>query len=82
MPPATIPKTLLASMPRAQKPSGKTRHDPLHVQIADDESYAKYGKLSRPGKRRKSQAADDDEQAGEVMISPIATIAMRAHGPT
>lgn len=67
-------------MPRAAKPSGKTRHDPLHVQIADDETYAKYGKLSHPGKRRKSQAADEEE-AGEVPISRIATIAMRAHDP-
>lgn len=78
----TTPKTSSVDMPRAPKASGKTRHDPLHVQIADDETYAKYGKLSHPGKRRKSQAADEDEVAGEVPISRIATIAMRAHDPS
>ena len=78
----SFPKTPRLAMPRAAKPSGKTRHDPLHVQIADDETYAKYGKLSRPGKRRKSQAADDDEEAGEVLFSRIATIDTRAHDPS
>ncbi|GJE84754.1 cell adhesion protein byn-1 [Phanerochaete sordida] len=58
-------------MPRAAKPSGKSRHDPLYVQLGEDEHVAKYGKIARPGKRRKSQAAlDDDEEAGEAILDP------------
>ena len=63
-------------MPRAPKATGKTRHDPLHVQLGEDEVYAKYGKVSRPGKRRKSHAPeeDDDEEDedydGEVDDEP------------
>ncbi|KAJ3526633.1 hypothetical protein NM688_g8236 [Phlebia brevispora] len=57
-------------MPKAQKASGKTRHDPLHVQLGEDEVYAKYGKVTRPGKRRKSQAKDEDEENGEVILDP------------
>lgn len=53
-------------MPKAAKASGKTRHDPLHVQLGEDEAYAKYGKVSRPGKRHKSRAIDEDEENGEV----------------
>ena len=55
-------------MPRAQKSMGKTRHDPLHVQIGADEVQEKYGRLSRPGKRRKSRPSgpDDEEENGEV----------------
>lgn len=56
-------------MPRAQKATGKTRHDPLHVQLGEDEVYAKYGKVSHPGKRRKSHAKDEEEEeSGEVCI--------------
>ena len=32
----------------------------------EDELHAKYGKVSRPGKRKKSHADDDDEGGGEV----------------
>ena len=54
-------------MPRAAKPSGKSRHDPLYVQLGEDEQIAKYGKVARPGKRRKAHAGqDDDEENGEV----------------
>ncbi len=52
-------------MPRVQKPSGKTRHDPLHIQLGEDEQNAKFGKITRPGKRRKSQGVDAEEN-GEV----------------
>lgn len=47
-------------MPRAPKPTGKTRHDPLYVQIDEDELYAKYGKISKPDKRRKSTRASEE----------------------
>ncbi|ETW84520.1 hypothetical protein HETIRDRAFT_146937 [Heterobasidion irregulare TC 32-1] len=59
-------------MPRAQKSTGKTRHDPLHVQIGADEVQEKYGRLSRPGKRRKSRPSgpDDEEENGEVILDP------------
>lgn len=54
------------AMPRATKPSGKARHDPLHVQLGEDEVQAKYGKVTRPGKRRKSSADNDEEDPSEV----------------
>ncbi|THG99564.1 hypothetical protein EW026_g2814 [Hermanssonia centrifuga] len=56
-------------MPRVQKPSGKTRHDPLHIQLGEDEQNAKFGKITRPGKRRKSQGVDAEEN-GEVILDP------------
>lgn len=46
-------------MPRALK-SGKPRHDPLHVQLDDDELLAKYGRVSQPGKRKKSRQSKND----------------------
>ncbi|KAI9449628.1 Bystin-domain-containing protein [Lactarius psammicola] len=59
-------------MPRIQKPStGKSRHDPLHVDIAADDIYAKYGNVSKPGKRKKSRLSkNDDEDGGEVILDP------------
>lgn len=50
-------------MPRTQKPTGKSRHDPLHVDIAADDSLAKHGNVSKPGRRKKSR--HDIEQNGE-----------------
>ena len=57
-------------MPRAQKSSGKSRHDPLIVQLDEDEVQAKYGRLSQPGKRTKSRTSStrDDEDASEVCL--------------
>ena len=56
-------------MPRAPKPSGKSRHDPLYVQLGEDEQHAKYGKLSHPSKRKKSNAREDeDDEGGEVCL--------------
>lgn len=55
-------------MPRATKPLGKTRHDPLHVQLGEDEVEAKYGKVSRPNKRKKAKT-DDEEENGEACSS-------------
>ncbi|KAF9821035.1 hypothetical protein IEO21_01012 [Rhodonia placenta] len=58
-------------MPRAAKPPTKSRHDPLHVQLGEDEVHAKYGRISQPGKRRKSKGkADDEEAGGDVILDP------------
>ena len=53
-------------MPRATKPSGKPRHDPFHVQLDDDQIEAKYGRISQPGKRKKSKKPSRDDDDGEV----------------
>jgi essential nuclear protein 1 len=54
-------------MPRTHKPSGKSRHDPLLVQLDEDEVEAKYGRISQPGKRKKSrQSSNIDEESSEV----------------
>lgn len=57
-------------MPRATKPTGKTRHDPLLVQLREDELEAKYGKVSQPGKRKKTGKITDGEDDGETVIDP------------
>jgi essential nuclear protein 1 len=54
-------------MPRAIKPTGKTRHDPLLVQLREDEVQAKYGRISQPGKRQKHK--NDQEEDNEVCRS-------------
>ncbi|KAF9076615.1 Bystin-domain-containing protein [Rhodocollybia butyracea] len=58
-------------MPRAAKPSGKSRHDPLLVQLDEDEQEVKYGRISQPGKRKKSlkKSSEDDENL-EVVLDP------------
>lgn len=66
-------------MPRSTKPSGKSRHDPLHVQLDDDELHAKYGRISKPGKRKKSRKSQtEDEENGEVSVivvsNPLRTL--------
>ncbi|CCM04037.1 uncharacterized protein FIBRA_06195 [Fibroporia radiculosa] len=58
-------------MPRASKTGSKQRHDPLHVQLNEDEINAKYGRISRPGKRSKSKGrVEDDEEGGEIILDP------------
>ncbi|KAJ2924953.1 hypothetical protein H1R20_g12155, partial [Candolleomyces eurysporus] len=58
-------------MPRTQKPSSKPRHDPLHVQLDEDEAHAKYGRVSQPGKRTKSRRRpSEDENTAEVTLDP------------
>jgi len=42
-------------MPRISKSPGKSRHDPLLVQLDQDDVQAKYGRVSQPGKRKKSR---------------------------
>src|ERR1700761_2863010 len=54
-------------MPRASKPSGTLRHDPLLVQPNDAHMEAKYGRISKPGKRRPSSVHDEDL---EVVLDP------------
>lgn len=57
-------------MPRAQPQAQKPRHDPLHVQLDDDQTQAKYGRLSQPGKRKKSRTSDDDDEIPDVLLWP------------
>ncbi|KAI0069189.1 cell adhesion protein byn-1 [Artomyces pyxidatus] len=58
-------------MPRAQKPTGKSRHDPLHVEIGEDEVLAKYGDVSKPGKRKKARHSQaGPEEDGETILDP------------
>jgi essential nuclear protein 1 len=70
-------------MPRTQKQTQKPRHDPLHVQLNEDEVEAKYGRISHPEKRKKSHKKDDDE-TGDVRpisfayFSRLMTISIRS----
>ncbi|KAF8803750.1 cell adhesion protein byn-1 [Phlegmacium glaucopus] len=58
-------------MPRAQKSSGKSRHEPLLVQLDEDEANAKYGHISQPGKRKKSRRSSNiDEDPSDVILDP------------
>ncbi|KXN86303.1 hypothetical protein AN958_10165 [Leucoagaricus sp. SymC.cos] len=54
-------------MPRAQKQVQKPRHDPLFVQLNEDEVEAKYGRISQPGKRKKPHKSEDND-AGDVIL--------------
>ncbi|KAF5363856.1 hypothetical protein D9756_000596 [Leucocoprinus leucothites] len=56
-------------MPRTQKQAQKPRHDPLFVQLNEDEVEAKYGRISQPGKRKKSHKTNDDD-GGDVILDP------------
>ena len=63
-------------MPRAVKSSGKARHDPLHIQLKEDEVHEKYGNVSHPGKRKKSRKSktEDDEAGVEVSLLQLHTV--------
>ncbi|KAJ3861166.1 Bystin-domain-containing protein [Lentinula novae-zelandiae] len=56
-------------MPRSSKPSPKTRHDPLLVQLDNDEHQVKYGRISEPGRRQKSlkKFPENDENVEAVL---------------
>ncbi|KAF7313489.1 hypothetical protein HMN09_00504800 [Mycena chlorophos] len=56
-------------MPAVRKSSGKSRHDPLLVQLADDDLEARYGRVSQPGKRKKSHQNSDDDENEAVLDS-------------
>ncbi|KAJ4492765.1 Bystin-domain-containing protein [Lentinula edodes] len=58
-------------MPRAVKSSGKTRHDPLLVQLDEDHQEAKYGRVSEPGKRKKSpKKSVQENEDSEAVLDP------------
>lgn len=65
---ARTPFTIKSAMPRAKKSLGKSRHDPLLVQLDEDEVEARYGRISQPGKRKKSRHSSNaaDEESAEV----------------
>ncbi|TFK56029.1 Bystin-domain-containing protein [Heliocybe sulcata] len=56
-------------MPRASRATDKNRHDPLHVQLKEDELHEKYGFLSQPGRRKKGRKGVDEEDGEEVLDS-------------
>lgn len=59
----------LSKMPRTLKPTPKSRHDPLHRDIAADDQYAKYGNVSKPGRRKKTRQHDEDgDGSAEVAL--------------
>lgn len=65
----TFNLSLSRTMPRTKKSSSNTRHDPLLVQLNEDELEATYGRLSQPGKRKKSKhSSQGNEESGEVVI--------------
>lgn len=51
-------------MPKTKSPkhAGKNRHDPLHAQLKEDETFSKYGKVSQPGRRSKQQTRRLEEE--------------------
>ncbi|KAJ3878777.1 Bystin-domain-containing protein [Lentinula edodes] len=58
-------------MPRAIKSSGKTRHDPLLVQLDEDQQEAKYGRVSEPGKRKKNpKKSVQENEDSEAVLDP------------
>lgn len=56
------------TMPRVIRPS-KPRHDPLHLELEGDESIRKFGRVTKPGKRKAKEEADDDEPVSRGRIS-------------
>ncbi|KAJ4472076.1 Bystin-domain-containing protein [Lentinula aciculospora] len=59
-------------MPRVAKPSGKTRHDPLLVQLDEDRQQATYGRVSEPGKRQSKSTKKSMQHDGnsETVLDP------------
>ncbi|WVR06441.1 hypothetical protein IAU60_003472 [Kwoniella sp. DSM 27419] len=51
-------------MPRVARPT-KPRHDPLHVQLDADESLRKFGRVSKPSKKRATEDDEEDQPRGE-----------------
>ncbi|QRV72652.1 Bystin [Ceratobasidium sp. AG-Ba] len=55
-------------MPRVSSSSkGKARHDPLHVQLGEDEAYSKFGRISNAGKRGKKRQEEDENELDVVL---------------
>ncbi|OJT13181.1 Bystin [Trametes pubescens] len=57
-------------MPKAPRAPAKAKHDPLHVQLGEDEARAKYGRVSQPGRRKRSKTNEDEEESGEAILDP------------
>lgn len=55
-------------MPRTARGAQKARHDPLLVQLGNDEVEAKHGRLSQPSRRQKFSRNDDEESEVGCMI--------------
>jgi essential nuclear protein 1 len=49
-------------MPRIPSKPAKPRHDPLHVDLQQDDALHKYGRLSKPSKKRTEV---EDDEGGE-----------------
>ncbi|KAG8694530.1 snoRNA-binding rRNA-processing protein [Ceratobasidium sp. 395] len=55
-------------MPRVSSASkGKARHDPLHVQLGEDETYSKFGRISSASKREKKRRDKDEDELDVVL---------------
>lgn len=54
-------------MPRINSKPTKPRHDPLHVELQEANTYQKFGRVSKPGKRQ-GKRQDDDEEGGAVSL--------------
>jgi essential nuclear protein 1 len=54
-------------MPAVKKSSsGKSRHNPLLIELDKDEIEARYGRVSQPGRRKKSRKEGlDHEEVSE-----------------
>jgi essential nuclear protein 1 len=52
-------------MPRAGKPV-KQRHDPLHADVEQDDALRKYGRVTKPGKRKTKQEDEDGENVSGI----------------
>ncbi len=61
-------------MPKAPRAPAKAKHDPLHVQLGEDEARAKYGRVSQPGRRKRSKTNEDEEESGEVSPRVLACL--------
>lgn len=53
-------------MPRTTTKKTTARHDPLHHVIGKDDELEKYGRVSQPGRRKKSRKGSDEGPADEV----------------
>lgn len=58
------------SMPRIGKSAGRSRHDPLLVQLDEDSAEVRYGRVSNPGKRKKTKISreEDNDDNAEVIL--------------
>ena len=54
-------------MPRISSKPSKPRHDPLHVELQEADTYQKFGRVSKPGKRQ-SRRQDENEEGGAVRL--------------